>query len=243
MSSSSSQVTPTTPGQHLRVRSIRCMRHPQGTCVQEDRSERKLWAMGPLLRARASVGVLPRRRTGGMPEGRRLRHADAVRAWSSLRLALRLAVCVCADTDAEKLIKKKSKVLERWRVLELALPHEVFRLRKSLSKEERYTVQNPILGMSASKNKRATGEASLKDEASRGSLRRLRTLGKGLRSLSRSLTLTRAASTRRPAMDDTFPAEHTTIYSVIPTLVEELEMVVETPAVEGPDGSGSAEAL
>jgi len=151
---------------------------------------------------------------------------------------LRSAVCVCAVTDEEKLIKKKSKVLERWRVLELALPHEVFRLRKSLSKQERATVQNPILGMSASKNKRATREASLKDDASRGS--GLRTLGKGLRSLSRSLT--RAASMRRPAMDDNefAAAEHTTIYSVIPTLAEELEMVVETPAVVEPDGGGSA---
>jgi hypothetical protein len=156
---------------------------------------------------------------------------------------LRSAVCVCAVTDEEKLIKKKSKVLERWRVLELALPHEVFRLRKSLSKQERTTVQNPILGMSASKNKRATREASLNDDAFRASPRRLRTLGKGLRSLSRSLTLTRAASTRRPAMDNTFPAEHTTINSVIPTLAEELEMVMGTPAVEGPDGGGSAEAL
>jgi len=143
-------------------------------------------------------------------------------------------------TDEETKIKKKSAVLERWRVLELALPHEVFRLRKSMSKQERATVQNPILGMSASQNKRATREASLKDDASRRS--GLRTLGKGLRSLSRSLTLTRSVSTRRPVMDDEF-AEQNTIYSVTPTLAEELEMVVETPAVSGPDGSNSAEAL
>ena len=99
----------------------------------------------------------------------------------------------CAVTDEEGQIQKMSKVLQGWRVLEYSLPHEQFRLRKTLSEQEAARLVNPIIGLSAALNRQRLSRSSSSLSS------RLRTLGSGLRSLSR--TFSRADSRRSAAAE------------------------------------------
>jgi len=102
-----------------------------------------------------------------------------------------LGCAPCAVTDEEGQIQKMSKVLQGWRVLEYSLPHEQFRLRKTLSEQEAARLVNPIIGLSAARNRQRLSRSSSSLSS------RLRTLGSGLRSLSR--TFSRADSRRSAA--------------------------------------------